>query len=229
MIFLHEGLGSIELWRTFPNNVVRATSARGVVYSREGNGWSDPLDDDRGIDYMHDEATRVLPELAGIFAPEPPILIGHSDGASIALMFAGSGHPVTGLVLIAPHVFVESVTLNSIGALRQEFPGSEMAQKMAKYHADPERTFYGWADIWLADAFASWNIEEFLPAISCPTLTIQGDADEYGTLAQLEAIDAGIDHPMHRLVVEGAGHAPHISHPTLVTDAVIDFIRRIEP
>lgn len=228
IVFLHEGLGSVELWREFPRQVVTASRHPGVVYSRLGNGWSDPLEGPRDADYMHVEAREVLPDVVARLTETPPILVGHSDGASIALIYAGSGHPVSGLVLIAPHVFVEPVTLESIASIRHGFVGSAMPERMARYHTDPEQTFRGWADAWLSPEFRSWNIEEYLPGVSCPTLVVQGDADEYGTLRQLDAIDAGLPEPARRLVVERAGHSPHLSHQERVVRSVVDFIEGLD-
>lgn len=176
---------------------------------------------------MHEEALQTLPRLIDELVGRPPILIGHSDGASIAIIYAGAGHPVEGLVLIAPHVFVEPETVRSISAIRDSFPDSDMAAKMNQYHTDPEATFYGWADVWLSPGFRSWNIEEYLSGIRCPTLLIQGDTDEYGTVSQLDAIDAGVDAPVQRLLVPSAGHSPQLSHPELVTDAVVEFLSRV--
>jgi len=225
LVFLHEGLGSVELWRAFPGDVSETTRHPGLVYSRHGNGWSSPLAGRRRPDYMHEEALDFLPRVVGELVGRPPILVGHSDGASIALIYAGSDHPVEALVLIAPHVFVEPETLESIGSIRDRFPHSDMPAKMARYHADPDSTFYGWADIWLDPRFREWNIEQHLAGISAPTLLIQGDSDEYGTLRQLDAIDAGLANPTDRVVVEGAGHSPHLSHPELVVGAVVAFVR----
>ncbi|MGH8945405.1 MAG: alpha/beta fold hydrolase, partial [Acidimicrobiia bacterium] len=146
ILFLHEGLGSVERWRTFPAEVVAATQHPGLVYSRHGNGWSDHVNEGREPDYMHGEALQVLPELVSRLLGALPILLGHSDGASIALIYAGSGYPVSGLVLIAPHVFVEPLALESIASTRQEFLDSDMPERMAKYHLHPEKTFLRWAD-----------------------------------------------------------------------------------
>lgn len=225
LVFLHEGLGSVDLWRGFPDGVVAGSGHPGLIYSRYGNGWSTPLGAPRRPDYMHEEALVVLPRVVEASDIEAPVLIGHSDGASIALIHAGAGNLVRGLVLIAPHVFVESETIESIATIRETFPGSDLPEKMAKYHAEPETTFRGWADIWLSPAFRAWNIEEYLRGVTCPTMVIQGEADEYGTARQLDAIDAGLGAPAERLMVPGAGHSPHLSHPDLVTDAVVDFLR----
>ena len=173
LTFLHEGLGSIELWRDFPAELVEVTGRRALVYSRYGNGWSDPLGEARTPSYMHTEADI----LAGILTGAPVVLVGHSDGASIALIYAGRAHRVEGLILIAPHVFVEPETIRAIDQLRCEYPGSEMATKMKKYHVDADRTFWGWNDIWLHDEFATWNLEALLPSINCPILLIQGEDD----------------------------------------------------
>lgn len=224
LVFLHEGLGSVDLWRDFPGQVTARTNHPGVVYSRYGNGWSTPLAEVRRPGYMHDEALDTLPRILNLLTDEPPILIGHSDGASIALIYAGAGNPIRALVLIAPHVFVEPETIASITSIRERFTGSGMAEKMSKYHREPAKTFQGWADIWLDPAFRDWNIEEYLDGIACPTLLIQGDADEYGTMRQLEAIDSRIEIPASRLVVAGAGHSPHLTHPGEVGDAVARFI-----
>jgi pimeloyl-ACP methyl ester carboxylesterase len=226
-VFLHEGLGSVELWRDFPSSVASSTRRPALVYSRLGNGRSSPLTMPRHPDYMHREALDRLPRLLADLVDGPPILIGHSDGASIAIIYTGAGHPVSALVLIAPHVFVEDETVLSISAIRESFPESGMAEKMSKYHTDPESTFYGWADIWLSPEFRSWNIEEYLPKLDCPVLLIQGDADEYGTARQLDAIETGSGSSPERLVIAGAGHSPHVSHPELVTTAVVEFVNRV--
>lgn len=228
LVFLHEGLGSIELWRSFPADVVAGARHPGLVYSRHGHGWSPPLDAPRELDYMHREALDTLPDLIDALLGRPPILVGHSDGASIALIHAGAGHSVKGLVLIAPHVFAEEEGLESIRAIRNRFGESDMGEKMAKYHTDPDATFFSWADVWLSPEFRSWNIEEYLPGVRCPTLVVQGDGDEYGTMRQLDAIDEGLQIPARRMIVEGAGHSPHLSHPELVTGTVVDFIAGLD-
>ncbi|HZD23732.1 MAG TPA: alpha/beta hydrolase [Acidimicrobiia bacterium] len=224
IVFLHEGLGSVDLWRRFPGNVTTATGRQGLIYSRYGNGWSTPLREPRRPDYMHEEASHVLPKVLDRFVNGAPVLVGHSDGASIALIYAGSGNPVGGLVLIAPHVFVEEETIASIGSIRDRFGESDLALKMSKHHLEPERTFYGWADVWLSPAFRNWNIEEYLSGVSCPILVIQGDADEYGTSKQLESIEAGVCGRVTTVLVEDAGHSPHLSHTEQVTDTVTGFI-----
>jgi pimeloyl-ACP methyl ester carboxylesterase len=224
LVFLHEGLGSVELWRDFPAAVVAGSRHPALVYSRYGNGWSTPLRERRGVDYMHDEALGVLPVVIEEEVGRPPILLGHSDGASIALIYAGSGAPVAGLVLIAPHVFVEDETVASIAAMDADFDASDLCDKMAAYHEDPVATFREWSDVWLRPEFRSWSIEEYLPSIGAPILLVQGTDDEYGSSRQLDAIESRVAGPVERLLVEGARHSPHLSDPDPVVAAAVRFI-----
>jgi pimeloyl-ACP methyl ester carboxylesterase len=223
-VFLHEGLGSIGLWRSFPADVGTATGSSTVVYSRHGYGWSAPITEPRAVTYMHDEADVVLPALLDELAIDAPLLVGHSDGASIALLHAGAGHAVRGLVLLAPHVFVEDCTIEAIAAARDAYATTDLAAKMARHHRDADATFRGWNDIWLDPAFRSWNIEERLAAITVPVLLIQGADDQYGTLAQLDAIERGVRGPDDRLVLPGVGHAPHLDAPDATVAAVAAFV-----
>lgn len=216
LVFLHEGLGSVELWRDFPARVHAATGRRVFLYSRAGHGWSDLPDGPRTPRFMHEEALDVLPRLLAEHGLERPVLIGHSDGASIALIHA-SEHPVAGLVLLAPHVFVEDVTVTSIEEARTAFETTDLKARMARYHRDPERTFRLWNDIWLDPAFRDWSIEDVLAGVTAPTLLIQGAHDQYGTLAQLDPIRG------ERVVLD-ARHAPHLEAPDETLRAVTEFL-----
>jgi pimeloyl-ACP methyl ester carboxylesterase len=227
LLFLHEGLGSVDLWRDFPAGVATLAGHPTLVYSRSGNGWSDPVRKPRGSDYLHREALEVLPEIVSAHVQCPPVLVGHSDGASISIIYAGANHAVAGLVLLAPHVFVEDNGLESIRAIEASFSSSDLAEKMAKYHVDPESTFRGWSEAWLDPGFRSWNIEEYLEGIGCPVLLIQCEDDEYGSLRQLDAIEAGVAGPVERMVLPGPGHSPHLLYPEVVTAAVIDFVNSL--
>ncbi len=227
LVLLHEGLGSIALWRDFPARLAAATGAAVLVYSRQGYGNSDPLMRPRPVDYMHREALEVLPKLLAALAIVDPVLIGHSDGASIALINAGAGHGVRGLILEAPHVFVEDVTVASIAAAKESYRASDLGRRLARYHADPDAAFWGWNDIWLDPAFRSWNIEEYLPRITCPTLLIQGAEDEYGTPAQLEAIAAAIGGPVETLLLPTCKHSPHRDQAEAVLAAMARFIAKL--
>ena len=224
LVFLHEGLGSIGLWRGFDERVAAATRRETLAYSRAGHGWSGPADLPRSPDFMHHEALVVLPALLEeLERPRPPILVGHSDGASIALIYAASNR-VPGLILLAPHVFVEPESIAEIEAARARFETTDLPEKMARHHRDPVATFYEWNDIWLDPDFRDWNIEVSLPAIDCPTLLIQGVDDEYGTLAQIDVIEAGISGPVGRLILENCGHSPHLDQPERVLDAITRFV-----
>ena len=226
LVFLHEGLGSIGQWRDFPDRVSAATGLPAIVYARYGYGQSDVLQQAFGVDFMHREALETLPELLRALGLERPILIGHSDGASIALIHAGSGHALRGLVAMAAHVFVENISIESIAAAKQTFETTDLPQKLARYHRDPAKTFYGWNDVWLAPEFRSWNIERYLPAIRCPLLAMQGYDDEYGTMAQIDAIARQAGGPVEVLKLEDCGHSLHRDQPEAVIRAVADFVRR---
>src|SRR5712691_4848017 len=174
LVLLHEGLGSLALWRDFPARLAAATGSATLAYSRLGYGRSDALSAPRRVDYMHEEALETLPALREALAIADPILVGHSDGASIALIHAGAGRwPVRGLILEAPHVFVEDVTVASIAAAKEAYRTTDLRTRLARYHGDVDGAFRGWNDIWLDPAFRAWNIEASLPNIECPTLVIQ--------------------------------------------------------
>ena len=224
IVMLHEGLGSIAMWKDFPERVAEATGCGVLVYSRYGHGRSERLAEKRSVDFMHDEATVVLPDLLRQFSIEHPILLGHSDGASIALIYAGTWpERVRGLVLEAPHVFVEAFGLRSTVAIRHVYESTELREKLARYHEHVDEMFRGWNDIWLDPQFRDWNIEEYLSAITCPTLVIQGENDEYGTVAHVEAIQRRVP-AAQALILPGGGHSPHRDQPTLTLEAISRFV-----
>ena len=204
LVFLHEGLGSVAQWKEVPETIAALARRPGFVYSREGYGQSAPVAVPRPLTYMHDEAAR-LPAILDAAGIRDPILVGHSDGASIAILAAPSVRP-RALVLIAPHVFVEAVSVASIGAARDAYP--ELRPRLARYHADVDGAFWGWNRAWLDPGFRAWNIEAYLPRITAPVLVVQGEADEYGTLAQVDAIAMQLGGRYEVLIVPGAGHAP---------------------
>lgn len=228
VVFLHEGLGSIDLWRGVPDDVrVACGDPTILVYARHGYGRSAPAAIPRPVSYMHHEADVVLPTLLDRLGVEHPVLVGHSDGASIALLHAGGGAPVGGVVAIAPHVFVEDESIVGIEAARVTFETTDLAAKLTRYHADPAATFRGWNDVWLSDDFRRWNIEDRLGGVDVPVLLVQGTDDDYGTLAQLDAIEHGVRGACERLVLDGAGHAPHLEERERVVSAIAAFVRRI--
>lgn len=225
LVFLHEGLGSIRQWRDFPLQVVKATGCRALVYSRYGYGQSEVLAAARvGIDFMHREALEALPELLARLGVVRPLLVGHSDGASIALIHAGAGHAVRAVATMAPHVFVEPICLESIRKASAAFGTSDLAARLGKYHRDPRKTFHLWADAWLDPAFLQWNIEEYLPRIACPVLAMQGEDDDYGTMAQLEAIRRGVRGACELVKLPACGHAPFRDQPRATLDALTRFV-----
>ena len=229
LVLLHEGLGSARLWKSVPDELARMTGCGVIVYSRYGNGFSQVLQEPRAVSYMHDEALEALPDVLDAFAVERAVLVGQSDGASIALIYAGEvGARVCGVVAEAPHVFVEDISVQSIAQAKVAYESSKLREALSRHHEDAGKTFYGWNDIWLSPAFRSWNIQESVRKIRVPLLLVQGLNDEYGTMAQLDAIvsdarDARVD----TLHLAQCGHAPHRDRPDLVLPAIAAFIRNV--
>jgi len=220
IVMLHEGLGSIAMWKDFPEQLAQATGFGVLVYSRYGHGKSERLAEKRSVDFMHHEAKVVLPELLRQFEIQQPILLGHSDGASITIIYAGTRpQQVRALILEAPHVFVEDVSIQSIANMRTQFESTDLPQKLARFHNHVEETFRGWNDIWLDPDFRQWNIEEYLAPITCPVLVIQGQNDEYGTLAQVQAIQRLIPATQMRILPR-CGHSPHRDHQALTIQTI---------
>jgi len=227
LVFLHEGLGSIGQWRDFPERVARATGCRALLYDRYGYGKSDVLQEKRvGVDFMHREGLAALPEVLSRLEIEKPILVGHSDGASIALIYAGH-HPVRGVVAMAPHVFIEDICIDSIQKAKKQFETTDLPERLGKYHRDARKTFHLWADAWLDPAFRDWNIEEYLAGVRCPVLAMQGEDDEYGTMAQLDAIARQVSGPCELLKLPDCGHSPQRDQPEKALLAVSGFIKRL--
>jgi pimeloyl-ACP methyl ester carboxylesterase len=221
-VLLHEGLGSVGLWRDFPARLSEATGRRVVAFSRFGHGRSEPPPQPRTPAFFHEEALEILPEvLARLDAPEP-ILVGHSDGASIALIHAGH-HPVSGIALLAPHVFVEDVTVAEIRIARERYAEGGLRERMARHHDDVDAAFRGWCDVWLDPAFRDWNLEADAERVTCPALLIQGVDDPYGTLEQLDRIEARVRGPVTRLELPG-GHSPHLEAPEAVLAAIRNWL-----
>ncbi len=231
LVLLHEGLGSVSMWRDFPARLAAATGCRTLVYSRYGYGQSDILEEAFKPDFMHREARQALPELLARLKIDKPLLVGHSDGASIALLHASDGpHAVAGLVAMAPHCFVEDISIRSIEAARLAFESTDLPVKLAKHHRDARRTFYGWNDIWLHPDFRSWNIEDCLQKIRCPILAIQGEDDEYGTMAQIEAVarQAIASPAVELLKLADCRHSPHRDQTLAVIEAIGRFADAID-
>ena len=230
IVFLHEGLGSAAQWRDFPERLADATGCGAIVYSRFGYGRSAPITLPRPLRYMHDEGETVLPALLDATGVQRAILFGHSDGASIALVHAGTPAArgrVIGLVLEAPHVLCEDVSVESIARARDAYLTGDLRERMARYHDDVDGAFWGWNRAWLDPAFRAWNLEGYLPTIAAPTLVVQGEDDPYGTLAQVEAVARGVPGGVERRILPRCGHAPHRERPEETLAVATDFIRRI--
>lgn len=230
IVFLHEGLGSISMWRDFPQRVADATGCEAIVYSRYGYGRSTPRRGEaRTTRYMHDEALVALPALLDALDLDRPILFGHSDGGSISLINAGgTARPLSGIILMAPHVLVEDVTIAGIRQAGEAWKTTELPARLGKHHLDVESVFMSWLNIWLSPAFRDWNIEEYLPTIRCPIMAIQGEDDEYGTMDQLDRIAAqvkGVEVDLVKLA--DCRHSPHKDQPEAVIEAVAGFVARI--
>jgi pimeloyl-ACP methyl ester carboxylesterase len=230
IVFLHEGLGSVAMWRDWPAAVCAATGREGIVYSRRGYGGSDPVPDVRGTgrlhpDYMHHEAWEVLPALLATLDIRSPVLLGHSDGGSIALLHAAR-HPVAACIVMAPHVIVADVSLRSITQARQAFEEGGLRERLARFHRDVDGAFWQWNDIWLSPEFRGFDIRAECRRIAAPVLAIQGAQDPYGTLRQIREI-APTAGPFETLVVDDCGHSPHRDQAQAVTRRIVEFLRTL--
>ena len=229
VVFLHGGLGSVSVWRDFPAAFCAEYGLRGLVYSRYGYGQSTrkPPGERWSPGFMHAQANEVLPALLAALGIARPWLFGHSDGGSIALLHAAS-HGVAGVVVLAPHLFVEDVSIASIERDREAYEATDLKQRLARHHADADSAFRGWNDVWLSPAFRGWNIEAEVARITVPVLAVQGEDDEYGTLAQVRAIQSRL--PETRLLVmPNCGHSPHRDQPVRLSAEAGRFIRQFSP
>jgi pimeloyl-ACP methyl ester carboxylesterase len=227
LVILHEGLGSVAMWRDFPARLAAATGSPVMLYSRAGYGRSERLKGARTVRYMHQEALVVLPELLDTLGVAHPILFGHSDGASIALIHA-SGHlrPVKGVIAVAPHVFVENLSVESIAQAKRAYEATDLRKRLARYHEDVDGAFWGWNDIWLHPEFRSWSIEKYLADIECPILAIQGEQDEYGTMEQVDRI-ARAAREVELVKLPDCRHSPHRDQPAAMLGSVARWMRRL--
>lgn len=234
LVFLHEGLGSVAMWRDWPASLCAATGRAGVVYSRQGYGRSSPVPDVRGAprelpggqrsgrlqpDYMHREALQVLPRLLHRLGLARPVLVGHSDGGTIALIHAAH-HPVTACVVLAPHVMVEDISVQSIEQARRAYLDGDLRARLARYHADVDVAFWQWNEVWLSPAFRAFDIRGEVRAITAPLLAIQGTEDPYGTMAQIDDLAAAVPHAQ-LVKLPGCGHSAHKDQPEAVNAAIV--------
>jgi pimeloyl-ACP methyl ester carboxylesterase len=228
LVMLHEGLGSAAMWKDFPDRLAESTGCRTIVYSRRGYGASSSLSEERTPNYMHEEARHWLPLVLDRLDIRRPVLFGHSDGASIALIHAAEpAARIAGVVALAPHVKVEPLTVASIAQAKIAFETTNLRSRLAAYHSDVDAVFWSWNRIWLSPAFRGWNIEALLPAIRAPVLAIQGRDDEYGTLEQIESIRRALPET-ELLVLNQCRHSPHRDQPSAVLEATRHFTDRID-
>jgi pimeloyl-ACP methyl ester carboxylesterase len=229
IVMLHEGLGSAALWGDFPEKLQAASGAGVFAYSRAGYGASSPVKLPRPLDYMHVEALDVLPKLLDAIGLRRGMLLGHSDGASIAAIYAGAhqDHRVQGIALMAPHFIVEDISVTSIAAIKQAYETTELKAKLARWHRDVDNAFYGWNGAWLDPKFRDWDISEYLAYIRVPVMIVQGVDDQYGTMRQIEIAQDECYCPVDVVVVPGAGHSPHREAPKATLDAVADFAQAV--
>jgi pimeloyl-ACP methyl ester carboxylesterase len=231
LVFLHEGLGSLAMWKGFPQRLCVALDCRGLVYSRPGYGRSSarPADEPWEVDFMHRQAHEILPALLQVLdvdtEHDPPWLLGHSDGASIALLYAARYPQQTGAVIVlAPHILVEDISILNIQRARTAYLETDLKDRLERYHDDPDSAFWGWNDVWLHDAFREWSIEDEIEAISCPVLAVQGVNDEYGTLQQIRGIGQRLQQA-EVVELSECGHAPHRDQADRLIDCVSRFVQ----
>jgi pimeloyl-ACP methyl ester carboxylesterase len=229
IVMLHEGLGCVGMWNDFPDKLANATGTGVFVYSRAGYGQSSPVKLPRPLTYMHDEARETLPKLLAAIGFKRGLLLGHSDGASIAAIYAGSiqDHRVRGLILIAPHFFVEDISITSIQQAKAAYAQTDLRAKLARWHKDPDNAFRGWNDAWLDPQFREWNTTTELAYIRVPILIVQGEGDQYGTVKQIEAAQEECYCPVDVALLSGAQHAPQREAPEATLKAVSDFANRL--
>jgi pimeloyl-ACP methyl ester carboxylesterase len=225
IVMLHEGLGSVGLWGDFPEKLQAATGAGVFAYSRAGYGASSPVTLPRPLDYMHIEARDVLPKVLDAIGVRRGLLLGHSDGASIAAIYAGShqDHRVQGVAMIAPHFIVEDISVKSIAEIKEVYETTELKAKLARWHKDVDNAFYGWNGAWLDPKFRNWDISDYLAYIRVPVLIVQGESDQYGTMRQVEVAQEECYCPVDVAVIPGAGHSPHREAPAATLDAITAF------
>jgi pimeloyl-ACP methyl ester carboxylesterase len=230
LVFLHDGIGCAATWRDFPAALARATGCGALVYSRAGYGGSDPVELPRPLSYMHDEGLVSLPQVLDAAGVERAFLVGHSDGGSIALLHASTAAAVPrvrGLLLAAPHVFVEDCTIRAIERARDEYLHGDLRARLARYHGENvDCAFWGWNRAWLDPGFLAWNLEAYLPAVTAPVLVVQGVDDPFGTLRQVDAIERQVGGRFERNILERCGHRPHREQPELTLAAMADFVAR---
>ncbi|PIW26731.1 MAG: alpha/beta hydrolase [Rhodospirillales bacterium CG15_BIG_FIL_POST_REV_8_21_14_020_66_15] len=225
LVFLHEGLGCVDMWRGVPQSLAQSTGMPAFAYSRAGYGRSQEIALPRGVDYHAPEAYEVLPAVLDAAGIAKAVLVGHSDGGTIALMAAGRDARIKGVVTMAAHVFNEDVTIQGILEARKAWDETDLRDRLRRHHGgNVDTAFFGWNDTWLTPEFRAWNVEDCLPAVTCPVLVVQGADDRYGTAAQVRAIASQVSGPARELILPGCGHSPHLEAPDALFAAVNEFV-----
>jgi pimeloyl-ACP methyl ester carboxylesterase len=230
LVLLHEGLGCVAMWRDFPQKLAARAGYGVLAYSRPGYGKSDPVPLPRRLSYMHDEALQVLPQVLDQAGIKKAILIGHSDGASIAAIYAGGRQDfrVRGLALMAPHFFVEDISVKSIAAAKEAYDRGDLRERLKRYHRDNvDIAFRGWNDAWLDPGFRSWRIDDYVAHIRVPILIVQGRDDQYGTLAQIELAERDAYSPVDAVILDRCGHSPQVDQPEATLETIAEFVNRV--
>jgi pimeloyl-ACP methyl ester carboxylesterase len=229
LVFLHDGLGCLGMWADFAREVVRASGCGALVYSRAGHGQSDPASEPRRADFLHAEARSVLPALLSERGVDRPLLIGHREGAAIALIHAASGFDVAGVVAMAPPIRIEPSMLAAFEEAQRTYSSSDWSKRLGKFHRDADATFRGWASTWLKPELRSWSIEALLPSVRAPVVLVQGEDDAYATIEQALAVARTVARPVDSIELQGVGHAPWKDAPHVVVDAIGALVDRIAP
>lgn len=224
LVMLHEGLGSIALWKDFPEKLANKIDRKIIIYSREGMGKSTPITASRNIKFMHTEAKYYLKNIIEYYCEKEPILFGHSDGASIALIYGGLDMSINSIIVEAPHLMVEDITVREISKIKSKWQTSNLRDKLGKYHEDVEGAFNGWCNIWLSEEFKKWNIEEYIKKVKVPLFAIQGENDQYGSIEHIDLLEKLLETRFKKLIISNCRHSPHEEYPDLIIDNIGKFL-----
>ncbi len=224
IVLLHEGLGSVSMWKEWPQELSEKLKRNVIVYSRLGMGYSSPLKKPRNISFMHEESKKYLKKIIENYCVIEPILYGHSDGASISIIYAGLGFPLNSIILEAPHLLVEDITIDEIKKLRSLWDKSNIKKRFGKYHNDAESAFIEWCKIWLSRDFRNWNIVNYANSIRVPVLAIQGANDQYGTMKQIDLLEKNVKTKFSKFILESCKHSPHKEYPELILEKIDSFL-----
>ena len=227
LVMMHEGLGSVALWKDFPEKLASKLNRKIIVYSRIGMGKSSAIGEPRSVNFMHVEAKYYLKNIIEFYCEQEPILFGHSDGASISLIYGGLNAPIHSIIVEAPHLMVEEVTVKEISKIKLQWETSNFREKLAKYHDDVDGAFNGWCNIWLEEEFKKWNIEEYIKKINVPLFAIQGEDDQYGSLRHINLLKKLLKKNFKKLIIKNCKHSPHQEYPNLMIERLSEYLTNL--